>query len=214
MIDKEFLKLLDDKRREAYDTPDSILKEYDDFWAINGVYVSHDIVSFRKKIKGRTELCEDIVKLYNKAKLGNERISLLTDLLVIGYDKDMLTELILKEFNIKPQSNYLWEYADLLYSIKNFRYMSQYLTIIENESYGEDRQMLILLVGKSKKTYVIPTLKKMLNDLTVYGHVLKALSNFSEDEIDEIMYKYIDCNVAWIREIAEKYLSKNNSKSN
>ena len=88
--------------------------------------------------------------------------------------------------------------------------MSQYLSIIKDESYGEDRQMLILLVGKSKKAYVIPVLKELLSDSTVCGHALYALSNFSGDEIDCIMHKYIDNNITWIREIAEKYLSKNN----
>lgn len=196
MSKKELLKFLNAKRKESHINPDSILKEYDAFWEMNGIYRSSDIVSFRKKIKGHTELCEDIIKLYNKSKLENERITLLEDLLAIGYDKDKLVELI------------------LIYSIKNFRYMSQYLTIIKDESYGEARQMLILLVGKSKKVYVVPILKELLSDLTVYGHALDALSNFSGDEINCIMHKYIDCNVAWIRKIAGRHLAKNNFKSN
>jgi hypothetical protein len=214
MSKRELLKFLNTKRNGSHINPDSILKEYDAFWEMNGIYRSSDIVSFRKKIKGHTELCEDIIKLYNKSKLENEQITLLEDLLAIGYDKDKLVELILNMFYAKNPPTNLWEYADLLYSIKNFRYMSQYLTIIKDESYGEDRQMLILLVGKSKKAYVVPILKELLSDLTVYGHALDALSNFSGDEINHIMHKYIDCNIAWIREIAEKYLSKNNSKSN
>ena len=85
--------------------------------------------------------------------------------------------------------------------------MSHYLTIIQNELLGDARQMLILLVGKSKETYVIPILTELLNDPTVYGHALDALSNFSGDNIDHIMRKYLNSNVAWIREIAENYLS-------
>lgn len=42
-------------------------------------------MTFRKKLKGRTELCEKILEIYNKAQLENERISLAEDLYAISY---------------------------------------------------------------------------------------------------------------------------------
>lgn len=210
MSQKEFFKLLDKKRKEAYLNSDSVLKEYDLFWEMNGLYRSDDIVTFRKKIKGCTELCEGLINLYDKAQLPNEKSSILDDLFAIGYDDDKLVELILKEFYHSNSSANLWSCADLLYSIKNFKYLPQYLAIIKDEFYGTDRQMLVLLVGKSKSLSTVPTLKELLNDPTVYGHALKALSNFSGEDIEEIMHQHLKCKIAWIRNIARKYLDKKN----
>lgn len=213
-MDKALLAILKKNREMAHRNPKSILKEYDKYLEAHGIYHSLNTDIFAKSIKGHVELVDGILALYNIAKLENERILLLEDLLTIGYDKNKLVELILAVFNAEERPSNLWEYGDLLYSIKNFHYMSYYLDIIKNKMFGEARQMLILLVGKSKRRSVIPVLTELLDDPTVFGHALDALSNFSGVEINHIMHKYIDCNIAWIREIAEKYLSKNNSKSN
>lgn len=208
MKSKEFIEFLDKSRDEIYQNQDSILKKYDDFLAMNGIYRGYDIVTFRKKIKGRTELCEGMLELYSKAKLDNESISILEDLYAVGYDKDKLVELILDAFNSGKQSTHLWECGDLLYRIKNYKYMPQYIGIISNESLKEARQMVILLVGKSKGEDVIPTLISLVSDETVMGHTLDALSHFKSEEIKEIMLQYKEYNVRWIRKIVEKYLKR------
>lgn len=206
---KEDATFFERARRRAYDTPGSRLREYHNFLLSNGIYPSWHHSNIQKKLKNRKDLCEQVLLFYHSAELENERISLLEDLKIMGYDKNKLVELILDIFWCKKRPANLWEYADLLYSIKDYRHMPQYLAIIQDKSFGDARQMLILLVGKSKKTYVIPTLIELLNDPTVYGHALKALSNFSGDHIERIMHQYLDCGVGWIQEIAEMYLSKN-----
>lgn len=208
-MDKKLLSLLKEKRKMLYANPDSILKKYDEYLELNGIYHSLNSDIFRKSIKGHFELCDGILKLYDESKLENERLVLLEDLWAIGYDKNKLVELTLSAFYFEDRPINLWEYADLLYAIKDFRYLSQYLDIIRDASYGSDRQMLILLVGKSKKEYVVPILTELLSDSTVYGHALQALSNFYGEEIIHIMRKYASCNTTWIRRIAQKYLSKN-----
>lgn len=213
-MDKKLLLLLKKKRKSAYANSDSILKEYDECLENNGIYHSLNIDKFKMSIKGHIELCDEILKLYYKANLENERIVLLEDLSVIGYDKNRLTELVLSVFYAEKRPTNLWEYADLLYSMKNYRYLPQYLDIIKDKSYGEDRQMLILLVGKSKNKDVIQVLTELLDDSTVYGHALEALSNFKQDEIASIMSRYKDCHVKWIQKIAKKYLSNINQEYN
>lgn len=207
-MDERFLALAKKKRQVAYDNPESILKKYDHFLEANGIYHSINSDIFKKSIKGRTDLSEDMLALYSEAKLENERIMLLEDLLCVGYDKDELVEMILRSFDAENSPSDLWEYADLLYTIKNYRYIPQYLQIIRNTSYGTARQMIVLLVGKCKKREVVPILIDLLNDTTVFGHALDALSNFDGEDILGIMRKYADCRVAWVRDIAKKYLSK------
>lgn len=198
--------IMEKNRKNAYSNEKSILKEYDDFLALNGIYRGFDIMTFRKKIRGKTDLCEEIVEIYNKAELENERISLIQDLYAIGYSKDMLVEIILKEFGSEVQKKYLWEYGDLLYRIKNYKYLSNYIDIITNLELKEARQMVILLVGKCKDEDIIPILISLVEDETVYGHTLQALSNFKCEAITRIMEGYTKDKIKWIRNRAEKYL--------
>ena len=207
-MDKQLLSILRKKQQLLRNNPDSIFQQYDTYLESNGFYRSLNRNTFEKQIKGHTELCNDILVLYNEAKLENERLVLLEDLAAIGYDKNKLVQLILQVFHREPRPSNLWEYADLLYSLKNYRYLGEYLTIIKDESYKEDRQMLILLVGKSKKVDVVPVLTALLEDSLVYGHALDALSNFSGEHIEHIMLKYADCETLWIRKIAQRYLRK------
>lgn len=184
------------------------MKEYDAFLEFNGIYNSHDVVSFRKKLKDRTDLCEKILYFYNTAKLENERLALLEDLSATGYDKNKIVEIILEAFfSDNPPTN-LWHYGDLLYSLKRYKYLPEYLKIVSNSAYGSNRQMVVLLLGKSKKTEVIPVLLELTEDKTVYGHAIQALTNFEGEQIVDVMQKYKDCDVKWISKVAKKYLVK------
>lgn len=208
MKSKGFIKFIDERTKEIYGNPDSILKRYDEFLALNDVYHSHNPMIFHKDIKGRFELCDGIIEFYKEVKLSNEKISLLDDLFAIGYDKDELIQMIFDIFEHEKDFQYLWECGDLLYSMKRYKYLPQYLKIIENKEYGTARQMVVLLVGKSKKAEVIPILKELLKDADVEGHVLQALGNYGGDDIEEIMHQYSNHKTTWIRNTAKKYLKK------
>lgn len=205
---KHFIDFLDKKKKEIYKNPDSILKEYDAFLEFNGIYHSHDVVSFRKNLKGRMELCEQILYFHNTAKLDNERLSLLEDLIATGYDKNKIVEIILEVFfSDNPPIN-LWRYGDMLYRLKRYKYLPEYLEIVSNSAYGSARQMVVLLLGKSKKLEVIPVLLQLTEDETVFGHAVEALANFEGEQIVNVMQKYKDCDVKWISKVAIKYLEK------
>lgn len=212
MKSKEFIKFLDKKTKEIYANPDSILKRYDEFLALNDIYHSYDTMTFRKNIKGHLELCDGIIRFYEEAKIPNEKISLLDDLYATGYDKDKIVQMVLEAFESHSDLSNLWEYGDLLYSIKRYKYLPQYLEIIKNKEYGTSRQMVVLLVGKSKKPEVIPVLKELLNDSDVEGHAVQALANFKGDDIVKIMQQYTNHKMAWIRNTAKRYLNKKERK--
>lgn len=204
----QLIDFLNKRKKEIYKNPHSILKEYDEFLEFNGIYPSHDVVSFRKKLKGRKELCEKILYFYNIAKLDNERLSLLEDLIATGYDKNKIVEIILDAFfSDNPPTN-LWHYGDLLYELKRYKYLPEYIKIASDNRYGSERQMVVLLLGKSKKMEVIPVLLQLTEDKTVYGHAVEALTNFEGEQIVEVMQKYKDCDVKWISKVARKYLEK------
>ena len=207
-MEKDIYQLAEKQRLLAYKNPDSISKEYDAFLEKNNIYHSLNRKLFEKSLHGHIELCDGILDIYKKTSLENEKISLLEDLFVIGYDRNALVELILLVFKSQNRPSNLWEYGDLLYKIGNFNYLHDYLELVKDKSLGSDRQMLLLLLGKSKNKTVIPVLIELLSDNSVFGHALDALSNFSGNEIEESMLKYSKSDITWVRNIAKRYLDK------
>lgn len=207
-MEKDIYQLAEKQRLLAYKNPDSISKEYDAFLEKNNIYHSLNRKLFEKSLHGHIELCDGILDIYKKTSLENEKISLLEDLFVIGYDRNALVELILLVFKSQNRPSNLWEYGDLLYKIGDFNYLHDYLELVKDKSLGSDRQMLLLLLGKSKNKTVIPVLIELLSDNSVCGHALDALSNFSGNEIEESMLKYSKSDITWVRNIAKRYLDK------
>lgn len=203
-MDKQLLKLLKQKRKDIYADPQSVLKQFDAFLDENGIYHSLDQNAFFHSIKGKEHLCEYTLSLFHEATYDNEKDFLLDCLLHMGYNRDRLAEFALNLF--EERSDYLWHYADFLYSLKNYQYMDDYLRIIMDKSYGTAREMLILLVGESRQSRVLPYLKELTADDEVIGHVLTALSNFCDDEISLVMQRYVHYPKKWIADVAKQYL--------
>ena len=175
----------------------------------NGIYSINE-KSLKKIDKQKDELISGMLTIYQEAKIRQEKYIILDDLYKIGYSKDKLVEMILDEYNTAQDLLFLWQFGDLLYTFKRQKFLSQYISIIMNPKYGTSRQMIVLLVGKSKKEKVIPYLKELLNDPDVHGHALEALANFVNEDIISIMKQYTDYKVTWIRKVAVKYLKKHN----
>ncbi len=207
-MDKQLLKLLEQKRKNAYADSKSILKKYDHFLEENGVYHSFNEKLFFDSIKNKGNLCEFTISIYFEATYDNEKEFLLNCLLHMGYDRNSLVELVLDVFENQKQNDYLWHYADFLYSLKNYEYLDDYIKLIMDKGYGSSREMLILLVGESGKEIVIPYLIKLSNDNTVVGHVLVALSHYDDGKIILIMKKHVNHPQKWISDTARKYLAE------
>lgn len=207
-MDKQLLKLLEQKRKNVYADPQSILKKFDQFLEENGVYHSFNENMFFDSIKNKCNLCEFTKSMYFEATYDNEKEFLLNCLLHMGYDRNSLVELVLDVFEKQKYNKYLWQYADFLYLLKNYEYLDDYIKLIMDKSYGTSREMLILLVGESRKDFVIPYLIELCNDSTITGHVLTALSHYDDDKILSIMKEYTNHPKKWISDVAKKYLKK------
>lgn len=205
IVNNQLMDFLNNIKDEVYINTNSIMKEYDEFLEFNGIYHSNDIASFRKKLKGRLDLCEKMLYFYHSAKLDNERLSILEDLIATGYNKDQIVEIILEAFFLDTPPINLWHYGDMLYVLKRYKYLPEYIKIVSDNRYGTNRQMVVLLLGKSKKPEVVPVLLELTCDKTVYGHAIEALTNFEGEQIVDVMQKYKDCDVKWISKVARKY---------
>lgn len=95
-----------------------------------------------------------------------------------------------------------------MYKIKNYDYLDSYEKIVSDKKYAESRQMIVLLIGESKKENEIPFLISLLGDEDIEGHVILALSNYKTRKIYQIMKEYKNHSQKWIRDIAIKYINE------
>ena len=206
-MDRKLLKLLKRKRQNAYNNPNSILKEFDTFLESKVIYRSFNESLFIKQIKNKKELWDYTLIEYYKATLDNEREFLLYCLFHMGYDKCVLAKMVLDIFQSEKENIYLWHYADLLYSLKVYSFMNDYINLIKNKSYGQSREMLVLLIGESKSPLVIPHLLEVAHDEEILGHTLIALSNFNDPKIISLMKKHTNSKIKWIADTATDYVT-------
>lgn len=213
MFPKQLKAIVEEKRKQQYSNPLSILKEYDELLLKHDIVRGYDTVSYKKELRKKKDIIPQLIELYKKALLPNEKEFLLDDLYDAGCNQNQLVEMILGAFDTNSQEDNLWAYGDLLYKIKNYDYLDSYEKIVSNKKYAESRQMIVLLIGKSKKENEIPFLISLLGDKDIEGHVILALSNYKTREIYQIMKEYKNHSQKWIRDIAVKYLNKYNSYS-
>ena len=206
-MDKKLLKILQEKKENAYRNPDSILKEFDIYLESNGIYRSFNENIFFKSIANKKEHIGFTLNMYSKATLDNEKEFLLYCLYHMGYGKNNLTDMVVNIFQSEKENTYLWHYADFLYLLKDYSRLNDYISIVMDRTYGKNREMLILLIGESKSLSVVPYLLDLLQNEEILGHVLIALSNFTIPEILPIMKKYTNHKIKWIAEVATDYVT-------
>ena len=57
-----------------------------------------------------------------------------------------------------------WFISDCIYQIQSKNFVKEYLDIVSNGTFGRNRQMIVLLLGKLKEESAIPTLIDLLED--------------------------------------------------
>ena len=87
-----------------------------------------------------------VIKYYKMTKLRNEKQYLLGWFHHAGLED--VVPMLLEDFFSNNSDIDKWAIGDRLYQIRSKKYIDDYLKIISNTSYGQDRQMIFLLVGK------------------------------------------------------------------
>ena len=75
-----------------------------------------------------------------------------------------------------------WFISDCIYQIRSKNFVKEYLDIVSNGTFGRNRQMIVLLLGKLKEESAIPTLIDLLEDDEVRLHAISALGEFKREE--------------------------------
>ena len=147
-----------------------------------------------------------VIKYYKMAKLKNEKQYLLGWFHHKGLEE--VVPMLLKDYYSNNFDIDKWAIGDRLYQIRSKKYIDDYLKIISDSSYGQDRQMIILLVGKLKVEAAIPILIDLLEDEGVRLQAIVALGDFKRKELRPYFERFQNAKHPGWRKYAKAALKK------
>ena len=95
-----------------------------------------------------------------------------------------------------------------LFEIRSRKYVQDYLRIVSDPTFGRNRQMLVLLLGKLKEESAIPVLIDLLEDEEVRLHAISALGQFKREEFRGYFERFQNASHAGWRKYAREALKK------
>lgn len=147
-----------------------------------------------------------VIKYYKMAKLKSEKQYLLTWFHHKGLEE--VVPMLLEEYYSDNPDVDRWAVGDRLYQIRAKKYIDDYLKIISDASYGRNRQMVILLLGKLKAERAIPVLIDLLEDEEVRLHAIAALGDFKREEFRPYFERFQNSKHPGWRKYAKAALKK------
>ena len=147
-----------------------------------------------------------VIKYYKMAKLKNEKQYLLGWFHHKGLEE--VVPMLLKDYYSNNSDIDKWAIGDRLYQIRSKKYIDDYLKIISDSSYGQDRQMIILLVGKLKVEAAIPILIDLLEDEGVRLQAIVALGDFKRENLRPYFERFQNAKHPGWRKYAKAALKK------
>lgn len=147
-----------------------------------------------------------VIKYYKMAKLKNEKQYLIGWFHHKGLEE--VVPMLLKDYRSNNSDIDKWAIGDRLYQIRSKKYIDDYLKIISDSSYGQDRQMIILLVGKLKVETAIPILIDLLEDEGVRLQAIVALGDFKREDLRPYFERFQNAKHPGWRKYAKAALKK------
>lgn len=156
--------------------------------------------------KHKDSILPIVIKYYKKARLKREKQYLLKWFHHRGLEE--VVPMLLEDYCSDDLNVDRWAIGDCLYQIRSKKHIADYLKIIANASYGQDRQMVILLVGKLKVEAAIPVLIDLLEDEGVRLQAIAALGDFKRDELRPYFERFQNSKHPGWRNYAKSALKK------
>ena len=206
------VKLMIENSKKAYkkylvEHPDSLLPLFEQELRNLGYEfeISEQIEQFLPKHK--QTILPIAIRYYQQATYDNEKDFFISLFRYRGFEE--VVPMLLRDFCSSTTSNCTrWFIADCLYQIRSKKYIADYLKIISNSSYGQDRQMIILLIGKLKVEAAIPILIALLEDEEVRLHAIVALGDFKREEMRPYFERFQNSSHPGWRKYARAALKK------
>jgi hypothetical protein len=119
--------------------------------------------------------------------------------------------LLVEEFRRAGQSSPSplgWLLGDALGTVADRKLYPEVLQLVEDDRYGDDRQMLIYSLGRIGGAAAVPTLIRLLGDKDVRGHAINALGRLKAREARSAIEPFLQDSNSWIRREAKKALAR------
>ena len=156
--------------------------------------------------KHKDSILPIVIKYYKKARLKREKQYLLKWFHHRGLEE--VVPMLLEDYCSDDLNVDRWAIGDCLYQIRSKKHIADYLKIIANASYGLDRQMVILLVGKLKAEVAIPVLIDLLEDEGVRLQAIAALGDFKRGDLRPYFERFQNSKHPGWRKYAKSALKK------
>ena len=156
--------------------------------------------------KHKDSILPIVIKYYKKARLKREKQYLLKWFHHRGLEE--VVPMLLEDYCSDDLNVDRWAIGDCLYQIRSKKYINDYLRIISDASYGQDRQMVILLVGKLKAEVAIPVLIDLLEDEGVRLQAIAALGDFKRGDLRPYFERFQNSKHPGWRKYAKSALKK------
>lgn len=156
--------------------------------------------------KHKDSILPIVIKYYKKARLKREKQYLLKWFHHRGLEE--VVPMLLEDYCSDDPNVDRWAIGDCLYQIRSKKHIADYLKIIANASYGQDRQMVILLVGKLKAEVAIPVLIDLLEDEGVRLQAIAALGDFKRGDLRPYFERFQNSKHPGWRKYAKSALKK------
>ena len=150
------------------------------------------------------------IKYYKQAKYPKDKSFFMGLFHHKGFEE--VVPMLLEDYYSDNSNIDKWAIGDRLYQIRSKKYIDDYLKIISDSSYGQDRQMVILLIGKLKVEAAIPILIDLLEDEGVRLHAIIALGDFKRNDLRQYFERFQNDKHSGLRKYARAALKKLDSK--
>jgi len=173
------------------------------------------IKEFLKDEKYQNDIIEFLENNFEKIQQDNIKSYALKLVHIKGFDKAVPFLLDAFKKSNDNKSDYKWRIGNALETIgtKNIDYINEMKKIVLDKQHGSSREMMVLALGKSKNETIISTLINLLNDETIYQHVLIALSKFGKPELRQYFERFLNHEKSNIRYNAKKAIEKIDKQS-
>ena len=148
-----------------------------------------------------------VMKYYALAKNPAEKSELLRWLHHKGFE-EAVPMLLADYCSDRTPDTTRWFISDTLFEIRSRKYVQDYLRIVSDPTFGRNRQMLVLLLGKLKEESAIPVLIDLLEDEEVRLHAISALGQFKREEFRGYFERFQNASHAGWRKYAREALKK------
>jgi HEAT repeat protein len=117
---------------------------------------------------------------------------------------DSACEPLIKEYRKVDSKVDKWAIGNTLSIIATKEVLDDLIEIMDDESYGANRQMIANALGRIGSQKSIPVLIKSLEDASVRGHAVGALGKIADDSITiEKIQPFLKHKMRWIRKAAK-----------